>query len=53
MKHVKPTQEKEPTQIIIFDGADDLPGNKSSNEIHAFCISNAFSIEPQCCLTFS
>ena len=34
MKHyVKPTQEKEPAQIIIHVGTNDLPGNKNSDEI--------------------
>ena len=34
MKHyVKPTQEKQPTQIITHVGTNDLPGNKNSQEI--------------------
>ena len=30
---VKPTQEKQPAQIIIHIGTNDLPGNKNSDEI--------------------
>ena len=34
MKHyVKPTQEKQPSQIIIYVGTNNLPGNKNSDEI--------------------
>ena len=33
MKHVKPRQEKQPAQIIIHIGTNDLPGNKNSDEI--------------------
>ena len=34
MKHyVKPTQEKQPAQIIIHVGTNDLLGNKNSNKI--------------------
>ena len=34
MKHyVKPTQEKQPAQIIIHVGTNDLPGNKNSEKI--------------------
>ena len=34
MKHyVKPQQEKQPAQIIIHVGTNDLPGNKNSDEI--------------------
>ena len=34
MKHyVKPTQEKQPAQIIIHIGTNDLPGNKNTDEI--------------------
>ena len=34
MKHyVKPTQEKQPTQIITHVGTNDLPGKKNSYEI--------------------
>ena len=34
VKHyVKPTQEKQPAQIIIHVGTNDLPGNKNSDEI--------------------
>ena len=34
MKHyVKPTQEKQPAQIIIHVGTNGLPGNKISDEI--------------------
>ena len=31
--HVKPTQEKQPAQITIHAGTNDLPGNKNSDEI--------------------
>ena len=31
--YVKPTQEKQPVQIIIHVGTNDLPGNKNSDEI--------------------
>ena len=33
MKHVKPRQEKQPAQIIIHIGTNDLTGNKNSDEI--------------------
>ena len=34
MKHyVKPAQEKNPAQIIIHVGTNDLPGNENSDEI--------------------
>ena len=34
MKHyVKPAQEKQPAQIIIHVGTNDLPGNKNSDEM--------------------
>ena len=34
MKHyVKPTHEKQPAQIIIHTGTNDLPGNKNSDKI--------------------
>ena len=34
MKHyVKSTQEKQPSQIIIYVGTNNLPGNKNSDEI--------------------
>ena len=34
MKHyVKPTQEKQPAQIIIHIGTNDLPANKNTDEI--------------------
>ena len=34
MKHyVKPTQEKQPAQIVIHVGTNDLPNNKNSDEI--------------------
>ena len=32
-QYVKPTQEKQPTQIITHVGTNDLPGNKNSYEI--------------------
>ena len=32
-QYVKPTQEKQPAQIIIHVGTNDLPGNKNSDEI--------------------
>ena len=32
-KHVKPTQEKQPAQIVIHVGTSDLPHNKNSNKI--------------------
>ena len=31
--YAKPTQEKQPAQIIIHVGTNDLPGNKNSDEI--------------------
>ena len=31
--HIKPTQEKQPVQIIIHFGTNDLRGNKNSDEI--------------------
>ena len=34
MKHyVKPTQEKQPAQIIIQVGTNDIPHNKNSDKI--------------------
>ena len=33
MKHVKPTQEKEPAQMVVHIGTNDLSSNKNSDEI--------------------
>ena len=33
MKHVKPTQEKQPAQVTVHVGTNDLPGSKNSDEI--------------------
>ena len=46
MKHyVKPTQEKQPAQIIIHVGTNDLPGNKNSDEIANEIVGFANSIK--------
>ena len=46
MKHyVKPTQEKQPAQIIIYVGTNDLPGNKNSDEIANEIVGFANSIK--------
>ena len=46
MKHyAKPTQEKQPTQIIIHIVTNELPGNKSSDEIANQTVKFANSIK--------
>ena len=43
--YVKPTQEKQPAQIIIHFGTNDLPGNKNSDEIANKIVEFANSIK--------
>ena len=43
--YVKPTQEKQPAQIIIHIGTNDLPGNKNSDEIANEIVEFANSIK--------
>ena len=43
--YVKPTQEKQPAQIIIHVGTNDLPGNKNSDEIANEIVGFANSIK--------
>ena len=46
MKHyVKPTQEKQPAQIVIHVGTNDLPDNKNSDEIVNEIVQFANSIK--------
>ena len=46
MKHyVKPTQEKQPAQIIIYADTNDLPDNKNSEEISNEIVEFANSIK--------
>ena len=45
MKHVKPTQEKLPAQIIIHVATNDLPDNKNSDEIASKIVEFANSIK--------
>ena len=46
MKHyAKSTQEKQPAQIIIYIVTNDLPGNKSSDEIANQIVKFANSIK--------
>ena len=46
MKHyVKPRQEKQPAQIIIHVGTNDLPGNKNADEITNEIVKFANSIK--------
>ena len=46
MKHyVKPTQEKQPAQIIIYTDTNDLPDNKNSDEISNEIVEFANSIK--------
>ena len=46
MKHyVKPTQEKQPAQIIVHVGTNDLLGNKNSDEIANEIVEFANSIK--------
>ena len=46
MKHyVKPTQEKQPAQIIIYADTNDLPDNKNSQEISNEIVEFANSIK--------
>ena len=46
MKHyVKPTQEKQPAQIIVHVATNDLPGNKNSDEIANEIVEFANSIK--------
>ena len=46
MKHyVKPTQEKQPAQIIVHIGTNDLSSNKNSDEIADEIVNFAKSIK--------
>ena len=45
MKNVKPMQEKQPAQIIIHVGTNDLAGNKNSDEIANEIVEFANSIK--------
>ena len=45
MKHVKPTQEKQPVQIIIHFDTSDLLGNKNTDEIASKIIEFTNSIK--------
>ena len=46
MKHyVKSTREKQPAQIIIHVGTNDLPSNKNSDEVVNEIVEFAISIE--------
>ena len=45
LHYVKPTQEKQPAQIIIHVGTNDLPGNTNSGEIANEIVEFANSIK--------